>query len=320
MPSSVSLEKGTAPMYRLLFLALARNQVFKKLFIAFPLTARVLKYFVAGPTWEQTREVVARLLDKGLKVSLEYLCEDGRATEQLDNTVAAYTDLLEQIDQAGWAGDVEVSVKPAALGLLLHDGEELALANTAKIAAKATAINTSIIMDMAGPATVSKTLRIVNTLREQYSVDCVVQANYKRTERDCHGLDGPGSRVRLCKGSFKAPAPAAYTDNHDIDLSYVRCLKTLMEGEGTPLVATHDPVMIEIAQELAAHTNRGLKDFEFQMLYGIRTLEQERLIDLGHIVRVNVPFGENWYDYLVQRLAERPGNLRLFLRALVGWR
>jgi len=313
----MSIEKGASPMYRIIFQALARSQIFKKLFMSFPLTRRAVRYFVAGSTWEQAQEAIAIQLDKGLKVSVEYLAEDARSPEHLESTVAAYLDLLEQVGANGWAGDVEVSVKPNALGLLLHDGEELALSNAIKIAAKAQEINATIIMDMAGPGTVTKTLRIVDTLREQYSVNCVLQANYKRTERDCQAMNTPGSRARLCKGSFKAPVPTAYTDIHDIDLSYVRCLKILMEGEGTPLVATHDPVMIEIAQELAAHSNRGLRDFEFQMLYGIRTLEQARLTDLGHTVRVSIPFGENWYDYLVQRLAERPANLRLFLRGLV---
>lgn len=314
----MSIEKGTSAMYRILFLALARNEVFKKLFINFPLTKRVLRYFVAGSTWEQTHEVVTTLLGKGLKVSVEYLAEDARTTEQLENTVSNYLDILDQVGAAGYASDVEVSIKPNALGLLLHNGEELALANAKKIAEAAQNANVTIIMDMAGPGTVTKTLRIVNTLREHYRINCVLQANYKRTERDCATMCSLGSRARLCKGSFKAPVPTAYTTAHDIDLSYVRCLKTLMEGEGTPLVATHDPVMIEIAQELAAHSNRGLNDFEFQMLYGIRALEQVRLTDLGYTVRVSVPFGENWYDYLVMRLAERPANLRLFLRALIG--
>jgi proline dehydrogenase len=93
-----------------------------------------------------------------------------------------------------------------------------------------------------------------------------------------------------------------------------------MEGQSLPLVATHDPVMIEIAQELAAHNNRSLKDFEFQMLYGVRKNEQERLSNLGHVVRVYVPYGTNWYTYFIRRLAERSSNLCFFLHALLGGR
>jgi proline dehydrogenase len=124
--------------------------------------------------------------------------------------------------------------------------------------------------------------------------------------------------VRLCKGAYAEPESVAFHDRDEIDLSYVRCLKILMAGEGYPMLATHDPRLIEIGQWLAADRGRGLDSYEFQMLYGIRPTEQRRLADLGHRVRVYVPYGSDWYGYLVRRLAERPANLAFFARSLIS--
>ncbi|MDR0284578.1 MAG: proline dehydrogenase family protein [Propionibacteriaceae bacterium] len=304
-------------MYRAFFLALSRNQTFKRLLVACPLTKGLVKRFIAGESWETARDGVAGLIDKGLKVTLDPLGEDVTCAQKAEAAVVTYLALLDTIRDEGWAGDAEVAVKLTALGLLLRDGEALATANARRIAAKAAEVGTTITIDMENLGTTAKTIRTVQALREDFpTVGCTLQACLRRTETDCCTVCG--ARVRLTKGAYRIPPQAAYTVKHDVDLCYVRCLKTLMEGSGTPLVATHDPVMIEIAQELAAHSNRGLRDFEFQMLYGVRPIEQERLADLGYIVRVYVPFGRDWYAYLVRRLAERAANLRFLLRSLVG--
>jgi len=308
-------------MYRTFFLILSRSEAFKKMLITFPWTKKVVKHFIAGEQWNDACDAIEALINKGLKATVDFLGEDVHTLDEVEAAVREPLAILDRIQEEGWAEDVEVSIKLTSMGLLLAGGEQLALANASRIAAKAAEVGTTITIDMEDLQTTSKTLRIVQTLRQEYpSVGCVLQANLKRTEMDCRAIDAPGSRVRLCKGAYQVAAQAAYTEKHDVDLSYVRCLKYLMEGEGIPLVATHDPVMIEIAQELAAHSNRGLKNFEFQMLYGIRTVEQERLVDLGHVVRVYVPYGRDWYGYFVRRLAERPANLIFFLRALVGLR
>ena len=143
-----------------------------------------------------------------------------------------------------------------------------------------------------------------------------MQSYLHRTEADCRDLAGEGSRVRLCKGAYKEPASVAFQDGDDVDLSYVRCLKVLMAGDGYPMVASHDPRLIDIAQALAGHHGRSPDTYEFQMLHGIRPAEQTRIADRGHQMRVYVPFGEDWYGYLVRRMAERPANLGFFLRSL----
>jgi proline dehydrogenase len=147
----------------------------------------------------------------------------------------------------------------------------------------------------------------------------VLQAYLRRTEGDCRDLATAGSRVRLCKGAYREPASVAYTKALDVDLSYVRCTNILMQGEGYPMLATHDPRLIEIGAERAKfHGRASGDDFEFQLLYGIRPDEQRRLAAMGETVRVYVPYGAQWYGYLMRRLAERPANLGFFARALAS--
>jgi proline dehydrogenase len=163
--------------------------------------------------------------------------------------------------------------------------------------------------------TTDSTLAVLTELRADFpDVGAVLQAYLRRTESDCRDLATPGSRVRLCKGAYREPAAVAYTKRLDVDLSYVRCLNVLMEGAGYPMLATHDPRLVEIGLERAKFF--GKTEFEFQMLYGIRPDEQHRLADTGATVRVYVPYGAQWYGYLMRRLAERPANLAFFARAL----
>jgi proline dehydrogenase len=167
--------------------------------------------------------------------------------------------------------------------------------------------------------TTDSTLRVLRTLREDHpSTGAVLQAYLFRTEEDCRQLATEGSRVRLCKGAYNEPESVAFQSKVDVDRSYVRCLRVLMQGRGYPMVATHDPRMVRVALELADRAGREKGSFEFQMLYGIRPDEQRRLAADGHTVRVYVPYGEEWYGYLMRRLAERPANLTFFLRSLVS--
>ncbi|MDR1077565.1 MAG: proline dehydrogenase family protein [Propionibacteriaceae bacterium] len=306
-------------MIRKLLLALSRNLRLRDLLRRLPGTRAVVRRFVAGETWEEAQPQVQELVDKGLQVTVDLLGEDTTDPAQAERVVADYLELLDRLEREGLAEAVEVSLKLSAVGLGLPEGEALALDHATTIAQRAVAVGSNVTIDMEGHTTTEATVRLVEALRQAVpNLGCALQANLKRTEFDCARLDGPQSRTRLCKGAYNAPAEVAYTDRRDVDLSYVRCLKVLMRGEGLPLVATHNPSLIEIAQELASRTGRSLKDLEFQMLYGVRALEQERLSNLGYTVRVYVPFGSDWYGYLVRRLAERPANLSFFLRSLVG--
>jgi proline dehydrogenase len=148
-------------------------------------------------------------------------------------------------------------------------------------------------------------------------VAAVLQAALRRTEADVKDFTGIGSRVRLVKGAYAEPGSVAYLQKADVDASYARNLEILMAGAGYPQVASHDPAMIELGLELAARYDRAPESYEFQMLYGIRAAEQNRLRADGRQVRVYVPYGSDWYGYFVRRLAERPANIGFFARALI---
>jgi proline dehydrogenase len=278
-----------------------------------PLVSR----FVAGATAADAL-ATARVLTLDRLVTLDHLGEDIAERAQADANVAAYEHVLGLLGDAGLADRVEVSVKLSAFGQSLEtDGDKIALEGARRVCAAAAAVGTTVTVDMEDHTTTDRTLETVRELRVDHPwVGAVVQAHLRRTEADCHDLAGPGSRVRLCKGAYDEPASVAYRNGDDVTDSYLRCLRVLMAGSGYPMVASHDPQIIEAVPAMARETGRGVDDFEYQMLYGIRDAEQRRLADAGNHVRVYVPFGTQWYGYFVRRLAERPANLTFFLRAL----
>jgi proline dehydrogenase len=163
------------------------------------------------------------------------------------------------------------------------------------------------------------TLEMIGRLRGDFpDVGAVLQAYLRRTEDDCRRLATAGSRVRLCKGAYAEPESVAFRTRAAVDESFRRCLGVLMNGQGYPMVATHDPALIDEALRLAGEVGRAQGSYELQMLYGIRSKEQLRLVAEGEQVRVYVPYGTEWYGYLMRRLAERPANLTFFLRALAS--
>jgi proline dehydrogenase len=301
-------------------LVLSRSDRVKKLVTTLPVSSGVVSRYVPGERSDAAVEVVARLVGDGLDVSLDFLGEDTTDRAQADATVAAYVELLEALSARGLAEHAEVSVKLSAVGQALPGvGEDVAEANARRVCEAAAAAGTTVTLDMEDHTTTDSTLRVLRALREDHpSTGAVVQAYLHRTEADCAQLAAEGSRVRLCKGAYNEPESVAFQSRVDVDRSYVRCLRVLMEGEGYPMVATHDPRLVEAAQALAAQAGREKGSYEFQMLFGIRPEEQKRLAREGHPVRVYVPYGQEWYGYLMRRLAERPANLTFFLRSLVS--
>ena len=303
-------------MLRQVILAAARNDTVKQLVAGAPLSRSVVRRFVSGVAVDDAVRTTASLQATGLQVSLDHLGEDTLDAGQAEATVKAYLVLLDRLRDAGLTGGgrTEVSVKLTAVGQAIDEG--LARDNARTICEAAHAAGTTVTLDMEDHTTTDSTLGILADLRLEYpETGAVLQAYLHRTEADCRDLAYAGSRVRLCKGAYKEPESVAYQSDADVDLSYVRCLKVLMAGDGYPMVATHDPALIARTLELAAGRTGG---FEFQLLYGIRPREQERLAAAGHTVRVYVPYGDEWYGYLMRRLAERPANLVFFLRALAS--
>ena len=246
--------------------------------------------------------------------------EDTTDVAQADATVAAYKDVLAELVARGLASKAEVSVKLSAIGQFLPDqGHKVALENAREICRAARNAGTTVTLDMEDHTTTDSTLTILRELRKDFpETGAVLQAALFRTVADCKALAYEGSRVRLCKGAYLEPEGVAFQSKLDIDKSYVRCAKALLEGEGYPMFATHDPRMIHIASSLASRFGRRAGTYEFQMLYGIRPEEQKRLAAAGETVRVYIPYGLEWYGYLMRRLAERPQNLTFFLRSLIS--
>lgn len=305
-------------MMRSLLLALSRRLWVRDAMVRLPVTGSVVRRFVAGETVAEALPVIAGLVAKGLTVTVDHLGEDTVVAAQADATAAAYLDLLRTIEAHDLAGSVEVSLKLSALGQFLPVyGEETALRNARTICAEAARIGTTVTIDMEDHTTIDSTLGLVDQLRADHPwVGAVLQSSLRRTVNDCRRLAYPGSRIRLCKGAYASPPEVAFDSPQQVSLSYVRCLRALLGGDAYPMAATHDPRLIEIWERLVADREPGT--YEFQMLYGIRPLEQERLAALGHTVRVYVPYGTDWYGYFIRRLAERPANLAFFLRSLVG--
>jgi proline dehydrogenase len=296
-----------------------------------PATRAVVDRYVAGETIGDAVRVARSLREDGLLVTLDHLGEDTTDPPHASAAADQYLQLLGKLAAEGLTegGAVEVSVKPTAMGLLLASaegadggaggisvfGERIAAEHIERMAIAARDAGTTVTLDAEDHRTIDATLRIATALRSRLPfVGSVVQAALRRTETDVRRLAAPGVRVRLCKGAYAEPAAEAFTARHEVDKSFARCLRILMEGPGYPMIATHDPRLIAITRSLGLP--RAPDSFEYQMLYGVRPDEQRRLASAGARVRVYVPFGGDWYGYLVRRLAERPANLAFFLRSL----
>ncbi|OBH97671.1 proline dehydrogenase family protein [Mycobacterium sp. E2733] len=286
-----------------------------------PVTRRVVHRFVPGETIDSALDSVASLRPSGRYVSLDYLGEDVTDADDAGAAVRVYLDLIDRLARFGDHAAVralEVSLKLSALGQSLdRDGEKIARENAWAICEAAQRAGVWVTVDAEDHTTTDSTLAIVRDLRLDFSwLGVALQAYLGRTLGDCEEFAAAGARIRLCKGAYDEPATVAHRDPDAVTDSYLRCLRVLMAGSGYPMVASHDPAIIDAVPALARESNRDADDFEFQMLYGIREVEQRRLAESGNHVRVYVPFGTQWYGYFMRRLAERPANLTFFLRAL----
>ena len=302
-------------MLRRALLAVAASDQIRELSTTTPMARAVVDRFVAGNNIGDAVAVARKLRAAGLLVTLDYLGEEVRDPLQAAATAGQYVQLLGKLAAEGLTagGAVEVSVKPTAVGLLLD--QRLATEHIARIATAAADCGTTVTLDAEDHRTADGALRMAAGLREMFpTVGSVVQAALRRTETDVRALAEPGVRVRLVKGAYAEPVSEAFTTRRDVDKAFARCLRVLMGGPGYPMIATHDPRLIAITRSLGL--NRSPDSFEYQMLYGVREDEQRALAATGARVRVYVPYGSDWYGYLVRRLAERPANLAFFFRAL----
>jgi len=304
---------------RSLILAAAGNDTLRTVLTSAPGSRDVVRRFVAGETTDDAVAAARALVADGLTVTLDHLGEDVTDADGAEATVQAYLEVLARLPAVRLADRVEVSVKLSATGQDVD--EALALTNVSRICAAAEQAGTTVTLDAEDHTTTDATLRVLAELRRTWpSTGAVLQAYLRRTEQDCRALAVPGSRVRLCKGAYAEPAEVAFPAARDVARSFVRCADVLLAGPGYPMFATHDPRLVGIVGERARGYGRGPGTFEYQMLYGVRPVEQRRLVREGAQVRVYVPYGSDWYGYLMRRLAERPSNTALLLRSLVSQR
>jgi proline dehydrogenase len=306
------------PVLQQALLAAARRPGLRRVVTGTPVTRRVVDRFVAGETLPEALDAVRALAAEGLAVTMDHLGEDVGDRRQAERSRDAYLALLDGLAPLGLGRRAEVSVKLSAFGQALPvGGHDVALALVRPVVEAATAMGTTVTLDMEESQTVDSTLAVLAELRREHpDTGAVLQAMLHRTEDDARTLAVPGSRVRLVKGAYREPAAVAFQDKAEVDAAYGRCLEVLLRGGGYPMAGTHDPAMINRVLDLVAETGRAPDSYEFQLLYGIRPEEQARLAAAGHTVRAYVPYGADWYGYFMRRLAERPANLQFFLRSL----
>src|SRR3954449_5968058 len=306
------------PVLQQALLAASRRPGLRRVVTGTPVTRRVVDRFVAGETLPEALSAVRALTAEGIAVTMDHLGEDVTDRSEARRARDAYLALLDGLAPLALGRRAEVSVKLSAFGQALPvGGEDLALELVRPVVEAATAMGTTVTLDMEESGTVDSTLAVLAELRrDPPGTGAVLQAMLHRTEDDAKALAVTGSRVRLVKGAYREAAAVAHQGKKAVDRAYARCLEILMSGPGYPMVGSHDPEMIGRAHELAAQNSRDADSWEVQMLYGIRPDEQRRLATAGTQVRAYVPYGVDWYAYFMRRLAERPANLRFFLRSL----
>ncbi|MBK6764595.1 MAG: proline dehydrogenase family protein [Micrococcales bacterium] len=307
-------------MIRRALLSLSRQKRIQEISASAPVTRSVVARFVAGESEPDAVRAAGELAGEGLLSTIDHLGEDILERGQADATRDAYVRLLAGLDEAGLAAAAEVSVKLSAVGQALSgEGEKIALDNARVICEAAKAAGTTVTLDMEDHTTTDSTLAILRELRQDFpGTGAVLQAYLYRTEQDCRDLAYEGSRIRLCKGAYKEPESVAFQAKVDVDKAYVRCMRILFDSPSYPMIASHDPRLVEIAGALATRADRAKGTYEHQMLYGVRPEEQRRLVKAGERMRVYIPYGAEWYGYMVRRMAEKPGNMALFLRSMTS--
>jgi proline dehydrogenase len=280
------------------------------------LAQRLASRFVAGETVDTSVKALRELNAAGLSATLDLLGEAVRGVAEARAARDTYLQALDRIKQVG--ADSNVSLKLTQMGLDIEEQE--CVENVRAIASRARVQGSFARIDMEGSAYTERTLALfTRTFHPEYgdSIGVVLQSYLRRTERDVADMIALGARVRLCKGAYQESADVAFPNKRDVDANYVACMERLLEQGNYPAIATHDERIITHAKTFV--TSRGIAPtrFEFQMLFGVRRDLQRTLRGEGYRVRVYVPFGDQWYSYLMRRLAERPANIAFVLSSVV---
>lgn len=272
---------------------------------------RTARRFVAGDNLEEAIAAIRELNTKGFTATMDNLGENVHTEEEATAASDRYVRSLEAIQKSGVNSNVSLKLTQFGLGL----SEEFCRKNVERVIKRANELNNFVRIDMEGSPVTTVTLRIFTTLRSQYeNVGIVIQAYLFRSEKDIEEILKTNSRVRLCKGAYKEPPDISFAKKSDTDKNFMKLTKILLKSGIYHAIATHDPNMIQATKDFASKESISRDQFEFQMLYGIRRDLQEHLIRDGYRVRIYVPYGTEWYSYLMRRMAERPANLLFVMR------
>jgi len=304
-------------MTRALFIALSESRRLRSVAERSAMGRRVSRRFVAGMTVEDALEATKATNAKGMSVSVDNLGENVTNLEEARHSAKLYHEMLDELHSRKL--NANVSMKLTHMGLDVDEAEARKIA--AELVAHAARIDNFVRIDMEGSPYTQKTLDIVYELHRQPGhashVGAVIQAYLRRSEGDVNDLCAEKIRIRLCKGAYKERAEIAFQDKAEVDANFVKLMKIMLESGTFHGIATHDPKMIEATIAFAKAAKIPASAFEFQMLYGVRRDLQEQLVKDGWGMRVYIPFGTEWYPYLMRRLAERPANVLFILKNLL---
>jgi proline dehydrogenase len=300
-------------MVRSTLLKLSESKSFAHWVTSNRTTRKMSHRFVAGEALDEAIAAARVCNDRGMMVSLDYLGENVATPADAQRARDAYLQVFDRIDAEKL--NANVSCKLTQLGMDIST--EFCEGQLLSIVERAAAYNNFLRADMEGSLYTARTIEVVKRVRSQNpAVGTVIQAYLYRSEKDVQDLLAYKCRIRLCKGAYKEPPAIAFPKKQEVDENYVRLMRMLLPSGVYHGIATHDPKMIAATIRAAADFQVSKSDFEFQMLYGVRTDLQQQLVRDGFRVRIYIPYGQDWFAYFMRRLAERPANLAFFARNL----
>jgi proline dehydrogenase len=298
-------------MLRTTLLKLSESRGFARWVTSNSSTRRMARRFVAGETLDEAIAAARRCNDLGMYASLDYLGENVSTTSDAQRARDAYLEIFERIAKEKLHANVSCKLTQLGLDLSVEFCEGLVLS----VVERAAGYDNFLRVDMEGSSYTERTVELVKHIRARRpAIGTVIQAYLYRSERDIQDLLAYGCRMRLCKGAYKEPADIAFERKRDVDANFVRLMQMLLPSGIYHGIATHDPHMIAETIRWAAAKGISKDDFEFQMLYGVRTDLQRRLVRDGFRLRIYIPYGADWFPYFMRRLAERPANFGFLLR------
>ena len=302
-------------MLRQTLLFLSDREDFKNVLMKMPFSRQAAGRFVAGETSAEALAAARALNDAGFRVTLDLLGESVNKPEEAEVATAAYRTSLDDIEESEAVSTI--SLKLTQLGLDID--EDFCFLNILGIVQYAEQLGTFVRIDMESSEHTDRTLRIFHKVFAEHSnVGIVIQSYLRRSEADIKELVRVGAPVRLCKGAYQEPASVAFQQKTEVDASFIRLMRLLLDGGAQTAIASHDERMIDATLEHVARNGISDDAFELQMLYGVRRDYQRQLVANGLNMRIYVPYGSQWYSYLMRRMAERPANLLFGLRAALG--